>query len=142
MNIFGRQSLVLVTAMLGIVAFPVFTASAYDSTSIDQQEYWQLVQDTHAEIQHLEGLSVEERRQPLETLATRWEAVTEVRADGQVYPVNNHYLPGLLRAVPPDLEKIDGILVSLLSAQRDYPQQLFSGAELEALHTILSWHFS
>lgn len=133
-----RQILVLCIAVVAVVAVPVIGASRYYPARIDQDEYWQLVQETSTEIQRLEGLSDEELQTALVRLAGRWEAITEVDIDGQATPINNMYLARQMRAVPPNLAKIQGYLASLLEAHQDYPSLAFSSEDLATLRLILS----
>jgi hypothetical protein len=139
MKFFSKPVFILtVTAMLGLVTLPVIAAPSYDPTKIGEKEYWKLVQDSLDAIKRLEGLSEEETKQTLASLASQWKTANEVEVNGQVTPVDSEYLSELMLAEQPDLEKIEGLLNSLLMAHQTYPQGVFSGAELDPLHNILS----
>ena len=139
MKFFGKLLLVFaVTAVPVLIALPVLAVSNFLPAKIDEEDYWKLVQDSRASIQHLGEFSGEERNKPLADLASQWEAIVEIEVDGQVVPVDNGYLIQLLQAEQPDPEKIEGLLTALLQAHQTYPQRVFSSADLGPLHEILS----
>lgn len=139
MKFLGRLFLIFaVAAVLALLALPVLAATSHLPEKIDEDDYWKLVQDTHDSLQRPGGLSDEELNQSLTDLAGQWEGIVEVEVDGQTTPVDNGYLLQLLRAVEPDLEKIESLLNSLLEAHQTYPEQVFSSADLDPLHEILS----
>ncbi len=139
MNFFRRFFLMTgVLTVLGLATLPVSAATINESTSIGEDAYWQLVQSSLETVSRLDGLPDKEIKQKLADLASQWEAVTEVNVNGQVIPVDNGYLIGLLRADEPDLEQIGGLLNALLAAHEKQPARIFSTADLEPLHAILS----
>ena len=139
MKFFGKLFLaLLVTAIFGFVTLPVIAAPSHSLSRIDEEGYWKLVQDSHDIVKRLDGLAEDEINQTLAGLASQWEAIVEVEVNGQVTPVNNEYLVQLMQSEQPDLEKIEGFLASLLRAHQSSPRDLFSSAELDPLHNILS----
>lgn len=124
-------------ALLGLVSLPALAAQ-FNSTTIQEDEYWKIVQDSQDTISRLTTLSDEEIQQGLADLSNQWEAIVEVNVNGQVTPVDNGYLVTLMKADQPNLEKIGGLLSALLDAHKTYPGQVFSTAELTPLHTVLS----
>jgi len=106
---------------------------------VSEDSYWELVQRSLAITKTLDGLQTQDITQPLASLADEWEALKEVQmVEGQIVAVNNSYLVESLRAGQPDLEKINGILNSLLAAHQEYPRNIFTSADLSPLHTILA----
>ncbi len=86
----------------------------------------------------LKGLSAAKVKENLASLAHEWEVITEVEVDGQVIPVDNKYLIGILGADKPDLDNIASLLDVLLAAHEKYPNMVFSAADLASLNIILS----
>jgi hypothetical protein len=126
--------LLLLAALLGQAARSAFA----DSPLLTETQYWVLVQESREEIVRLKNASEEEISRGMEQLAARWEAVTEVEVDGKKIPVNHSYLTGMMRAVPPDLVKLDAFLGSMLDAQRTAPVGVFAPSDLVPLTHILS----
>jgi hypothetical protein len=125
--------------LLALTCFAVLPVTAQvNSTPIPEDDYWELVQSSRETVSHLKTLPDEQVTQELADLALRWESVSAVEAGGRVTPVDSGYLVQLLRADPPDLEKIDGFLSVLQDARTAHPKQVFSTAELTPLHDILS----
>jgi len=116
----------------------LFFNTAPEPTPISEEAYWALVQDTKDTLANLNSHTAEEIKQELPVIAAEWEAITDVEINGQAILVDNGYLIRLLKADPPDLKKIKGLLSALLNAHRTYPKQVFSTAELIPLHAILS----
>ncbi len=127
-----------VLIIFGLANLPVSAASVNSSTPIQDDAYWQLAQSSLEIVSRLNRLPSGEIKQSLTDLASQWEAVAEVTVDGRVIPVDNGYLLKLLRADEPNLKQIDGLLNVLLAAHEKQPSQIFSTADLESLHTILS----
>lgn len=139
MKFFDKFFLVFVVTVVSIlVTLPVLAVSNSLPAQIDEEEYWKLVQDSRDTIQNLAELSDEEDYLTFASLVSQWETIDEVVVDGQVTPVDNGYLLQLLRAEQPDLEKIEGLFNALLEAHQSYPKQVFSSADLDPLHDILS----
>ena len=139
MKFIGKIVLVFaVTVIPALIALPVLAITNPLPAKIDEEDYWKLIQDSRNSIQNLEGLSDKEINQTLASLASQWETIDEVEIDGQVTPVDNEYLIQLLREGQPDLEKIESLLTALIEAHQTYPKQVFSSADLDPLHEILS----
>jgi len=138
MSFFHRLVFFLGVVFLGCAAWPAMALPVSVSTNISQEEYWKFVKDSQEIIKSLEGLPDEEIKQSLESLAAQWEAITEVEVDSLAVPVDNRYLVRMMRDEQPDLEKINGILTAFLKAHQTYPVQVFSSADLDPLHDILS----
>lgn len=138
MRFFHRLLLVVgIAAIFGIAVLPV-QAALIKSDPIQDDAYWHLVQVSHDTVSKLNNSSSEEIKQSLTKLASQWEAVTEVEVNGKTAPVDNSYLLKLLRANEPDLEKIGGLFSAMLTAHEKHPEQVFSAADLDSLHTILT----
>jgi len=138
MNFFRWLALCLGVVLLGWAVWPAMALPASPSTKINREEYWNFVKDSQETIKNLEGLPDEEIKQSLESLAAEWEEITEVDVDGLAVPVDNRYLVRMMRDERPDLENITGILTAFLQAQQTYPVGVFSSADLDPLHDILS----
>ena len=140
MKIFFQRFSLLVVFLI-IPGFTAFSASASGlniASSIQEVDYWDLVQTSRDAMEQLQGLPEENIKERLATLADKWEAITEVEMDGKIIPVDNGYLINTLNAEKPDLEKIAALLDALLSAHKKYPSKIFSAGNLVSLNLILS----
>ena len=106
--------------------------------ALEEEAYWALVQESRNEIAQLKDSSPEEISLEMEELARQWDAVTEVMVDGKIVPVDHRYLTDLIRASPPDLEKLDQTLASIIDARQSAPIGVFSSADLDPLKEILA----
>jgi hypothetical protein len=122
------------SVLIGQAGWIVFA----DGSTLTEAQYWALVQESHDEVVRLKAASAEDISGGMEQLATRWEAVTEVEVDGKKVPVDHQYLIKMMRTVPPDLERLDDLLASLLNAQQIAPSGVFSSADLVPLKEILA----
>jgi hypothetical protein len=110
-----------------------------DISSTNEAAYWDLVRSTREDVKQLGGAPLDHIKQGLSQLADQWRSITEVEMDdGRVVPIDNGYLLAFLQADQPDLNKIAEILDTLLAAHAEYPNQVFSAADLDPLHEILS----
>lgn len=101
--------------------------------------YWQRVQEAQALVQDLAGEPVEVRRARLDAAAAQWEQVTSVTLpDGTQIPVDHAFLSAQLRIDPPDLEYLDALLGSLLTARDTWWHEEWTPADLEAVDRILA----
>ncbi|MBI3170474.1 MAG: DUF4129 domain-containing protein [Chloroflexi bacterium] len=126
--------LLFIAVLLGQAGWTVFA----DASTLTEDQYWALVQESRDEIARLKNASAEEISLGMEQLAARWEAVTEVEVDGKRIPVDHQYLTEMMRTNPPDLERLDELLASFLDAKRVAPIGAFSSADLAPLKEILS----
>jgi len=124
--------------LLALSSLWAVQAGHADSTAVTEDEYWALVQESKNEIAQLKDAPSEQIPGKMDELAARWESVTEVEVDGGIVPIDHRYLIDALRAVPPDLVKLDGMLASLLEAKEAAPNGIFSSADLSSLKEILS----
>lgn len=105
---------------------------------MSEADYWTLVAQTQTDLRALEGKPGPEMRLALDGLAGSWSQLNEVqRADGSVVTVDSSFFVAALRADPPNLAQLDGLLGALLAAHETYPQAVFSPAALDPLHDIL-----
>jgi hypothetical protein len=138
MNFFRRLLLFAgAAAVLGLMVPSVLAASQYSST-LQEEEYWELVQLSRDTLASSTSDSKNEIKKNLGNLARRWEAVSAVDVDGQVIPLDHSYLIKLLREEEPDLKVIDGILASMQAEHEKGTQGIYSTDDLSSLHTILA----
>jgi hypothetical protein len=113
MNFFRRLLLFAgAAAVLGLMVPSVLAASQYSST-LQEEEYWELVQLSRDTLVSSTSDSNNEIKKNLGNLADQWEAVSAVNVDGQIIPLDHSYLIKLLREEEPDVKVIDGILASM-----------------------------
>jgi hypothetical protein len=138
MNFFRRLLLFAgAAAVLGLMVPSVLAASQYSST-LQEEEYWELVQLSRDTLASSTSDSNNEIQKKLGTLAGQWEAVSAVDVDGQIIPLDHSYLIKLLREEEPDLKIIDGILAGMQAEHEKGTQGIFSTDDLSSLHTILA----
>jgi hypothetical protein len=137
LNTLSRQYLrVLHVALVSLILAGPAHASE-PPLPIDQ--YWQEVQETQALVISLEDTPPEVSRVQLLTAANRWESITEVALpDGTLIPVDHGFLVSRLRADPPNLRQLDGLLTALLAAHDTWPQPVFTSGDTGALDRILA----
>ncbi len=103
------------------------------------EDYWQQIEETQALVTSLEDASAEVSRPRLLAAADRWAQVTQVRLpDGTLVAVDHSFLVAQLRADPPDLAQLTGLLANLLATGQTWPSPKHTGADLELLNTILA----
>lgn len=103
------------------------------------EEYWRRVEETRALVEDLAGRPAEDAAARLRAAAEEWAGVSSVLLpDGTLVPVEHSFLVAELRAEPPDLERLQGLLDALLSARMDWPQARHDATALLALQDILS----
>lgn len=102
------------------------------------EQYWEFVEESYNIVLQLKDESDEEIIEQLSSLAKRWEAVTDVQVGGQSLPVDHHYLTEMMRADPPNLDRLEKTLASLLNARLGAPAEAFSSADLVPLVEILA----
>jgi hypothetical protein len=102
-------------------------------------DYWQKVEQTRALLASLENVSPETRQTRLLAVAEQWERITEVTLpDGTQVSVDHAYLVAQLRAGPPDLARLEGLLTTLLAARDAWPQARHTPTDLKPLVSILA----
>jgi hypothetical protein len=138
MNLFRRLLLFAgAAAVLGLMVPSVLAASQYLST-IQEDEYWELVQLSQDTLSASAEDSNSELKENLKDLADQWEAVGAVEVDGQVIPLDHSYLIKLLREKEPDLKIIDGLLAAMQEEHNNGIRGSFSTSDLNSLHGILA----
>jgi hypothetical protein len=101
-------------------------------------DYWWRLQETKDLVSSLSDASPEDQTIQLSVEAGRWAEVREViLADGTVIPVDHSFLVSQLRADPPDLERLMGLLTTLLAARDAGEPARLGGAEMTKLADIL-----
>ena len=102
-------------------------------------DYWEKVEQTRSLLANLENESPETRQTRLRAMADEWERITEVTLpDGAQVSVDHTFLAAQLRADPPDLAQLDGLLTTLLAARDAWPQAKHTPADLKPLDSILA----
>ncbi len=118
----------------------LLSVSAHASSSfIPVDEYWRRVEAAQALMSGLPDTSPDDRRAQLSAEADRWAAITEVTLpDGARIPLDTGFLVSQLRADPPDLQQLDGLLSALLSARGAWARPRHTAADLQKLAPILA----
>jgi hypothetical protein len=138
MNLFRRLLLFAgAAAVLGLMVPSVLAAPQYSST-IQDEEYWELVQFSRDTVSEARLVPVAEVKKSLNELADQWQAIRAVDVDGQIIPLDHSYLIELLHAEEPDLNIIDGILASMQAEYQKGTRGNFSTSDLNGLHAILA----
>jgi len=102
-------------------------------------EYWQLLQETHALLTNLEHLPAEVGRAECLAMADRWARISEILLpDGTPVPVNHSYLVSRLRNPPSDPAQLDELLSTLLAARDSWPQSGRTAEDLTVLAGVLA----
>ena len=135
---------VWLTALFFLISLDVSAASQTDflrqqETPITLEEYWERVSETREAVRQMETESAPEIRRRLDELASQWERVRDLQLpDGGIIQVDSDFLVTELRTDPPQLERLGHLLDALLNAHEDYPQKVFSPADVDPLKEILS----
>ncbi|MFO7583966.1 MAG: hypothetical protein R6W69_04475, partial [Anaerolineales bacterium] len=118
--------------------------AAAQAEPLDEADYWQLVQESRVFLDRLIQDGLEDSldapsRARLETLATRWENVRQVRLDnGTVMRMDGLPWARLLRANPPNLPRLHELFLTLEHERQLETAQGFSTDGLESLQDILA----
>jgi len=108
-------------------------------TPVPFDGYWELVRNTRQAVVQMEAESGESVRARLDDLASQWEDVTAVElSDQSVVQVDSSYLVAELQRDPTDLPRLKKLLQSLLDANEQYPQKVFTLQDVEPLQSILA----
>ena len=109
-----------------------------DETPVTFEEYWERVGETRQALLGMENEPEAEVRQKLDVLASQWDQVTAIELpDGSLIAIDSAYLTAELRADPPNLERLGDLFDALLQAHADYPQKVFTTADVAPLREIL-----
>jgi hypothetical protein len=101
--------------------------------------YWRRVQETQSLVAGLGDVPTEDERNLLLAAADQFEAMAELTlSDGTVIPIDHSFLVSHLRADPPDLAQLGGLLSALLAARDTWPQVDLSSLDHTALDRILA----
>jgi hypothetical protein len=119
------------------LVFSYSTQAADPPLSLD--DYWQKIGQTQTLIASLEQVSPENSHTQLLAEADQWERITQVKLpDGTLLPVDHGFLATQLRADPPDLARLDGLLTALRAARRTWPPSQHNSVDLKILESILA----
>jgi len=112
--------------------------SAADSIAL--ADYWQTLAETQQLVEQIASQPPTTTANPeLVAAAARWQAIRAVTLpDGTVVTVDHSFLAAQLRANPPDLKQLSGLLETLHAAQADWPSPQFSADALPSLARILA----
>ena len=126
-------SLILISSLV----FSRSTQAADPPLSLD--DYWQKIEQTQTLIAGLEQASPENSHTQLLAEADQWARITQIKLpDGTLLRVDHGFLVTQLRADPPDLIRLDGLLTALLAAHRTWPPPQHTSADLKTLEPILA----
>lgn len=122
---------------LGLVVVSAAPAHASEPP-IPLETYWQRVRELQSLIDSIDGMPPELVHAQLLPAAERWKGITSVSLpDGRQVPLDHAFLVSLLRANPPDLEQLRGLLNALLSASVDWSQAETPPMYREKLERVL-----
>ena len=136
--------MVWLTALFFLIPLDVLAASQPDflrqqETPITLEEYWEQVTETREAVSQLGTEPAPEIRRQLDAFALQWDRVKDVQLpDGSIIQVDSEFLITELRTDPPQLERLGHLLDALLKAREDYPQKVFSPADVDPLKEILA----
>jgi hypothetical protein len=100
-------------------------------------EYWRLVEETKGALRDLAPSSSQDSQAILEPLIERWSAIEQVQLeDGSLVPVDSGYMVSVLSAG--ENRHALRMVEALLEAHENYPAQIFTTGDLDALDTILA----
>lgn len=131
--------LIALFSLTNVSAASLSSWFAQGGEAVGIEEYWALVESTRQAVAQMDAMPEMEVRQELEALAVQWVAVTAVELqDGAILPIDSAYLVTKLRAVPPDLEQLETTLDALLALHDEFPNRLFTPADVDPLKEILA----
>jgi hypothetical protein len=110
------------------------------AASLSSEQYWQLITESKEIIAGLEQLPAAGQREQLQSLAARWHEVEEVTfGDGRSAPLDTTLLTALMRADPPNLARLQGLLHALETGGQSWPTAAAHGTgDLASLGPILA----
>jgi hypothetical protein len=109
------------------------------SSPLPIEEYWQLVRNTEAFINDLEGLPTDVVQTRLQGITDQWRTVKAVLLpDGTIVPVDHSFIVSQLSTDEPDLEALSALLNALLAERDSWPRGRFTEADIQALNDILA----
>lgn len=125
-------------------AIGVRAALAQGGTQVSVGDYWAFIEDAQAITQGLldNGSSNEDVASALEPIAQQLETITQVRLeDNSTIALDHSPLVDLMRESPPDLERVNNMLLALLAERDNWPEAVWAGADgeqaIESLQDIL-----
>lgn len=102
-------------------------------------DYWQQINDLQALVTRLEGEPVAVQQAQLAAAATQLGLVTAVSLpNGREIPISHAFLLNELSRDPPDLERLQNLLVAWQTAQATWPAVQFDDLDEAALQAVLS----
>jgi hypothetical protein len=109
------------------------------SAPIPIDAFWTQLADTQRAVQQVERKPALDHLSELGRLADELTAITAVSTpNGQHLPLNTNIIITELRTIPPDFERIDALLTTLLAARDSWPSPLFDRSAKTPLEAILS----
>jgi len=122
-----------------IALFSLTNLAAVAEPLIPFDGYWELVRNTRQALVQMEASPVNEVREGLDDLASKWEKVTAVEfPDQNVVTVDPSYLVAILKQNTPDLKRLVSLMDALLKAHEDFPQKVFTVQDVDPLKEILA----
>jgi hypothetical protein len=113
--------------------------SPFPEGTLDLEAYWQFLEDTHSLVVESQGLPPNQQQEVFTPVAQRLEGLYYVRMpDGTRIMVDNSVLIAELRTEPPDPEKLQTYLETLLEQRQTWPKSGYGQEELQKLEAILS----
>ncbi len=136
---FISPRLFIVTLIVFLLASTTPVRAEHAAAAISESAYWELVSRSRENASKLKGMSELNIKQGMTQLANEWTPIIEVEMeDGHIIEVNNQYLLRSIQVKSPNIDAIIKILDALLAAHAEYPDKVFSTADLDPLHEILA----
>ena len=108
-------------------------------STLDLEDYWQLVEETRDQAAWAKNHPANEIQPAFLQAANLWENLESVRLpDGTHIPIDTSAIVTGLRADPPDAERLETLLNTMLEQRQSWPAGPFGAPELQKLAEILA----
>jgi len=108
-------------------------------TAVTQSVYWQQIRELQLLVSDLEGQPEAEQQAQLSAAAAELAQITDITLDsGQTIPIDHSFLLLELRATPPNLTRLSGLLDTLIANEESWPQAQFDATAAIPLAEILT----
>jgi len=103
------------------------------------ESYWNQVEETRLIVRGAQDLSPDSAHALLVPQAERWEAVRKVSLpDGSLLEIDASFLAAQLRANPPELHRLEGLLDTLLAVKEASPSAVFTDRDVRTVQNVLA----
>lgn len=113
--------------------------SHQEGKTLELKEYWQLVEATRDQAAWARNQPENEIRQTFSQATKLWESLEAVRlSDGTNTPIDTSVIVTELRADPPNPERLETLLNTMLEQRQSWPAGPFGTADIQSLKEILA----